>query len=259
VRVAGIDVGSRTVKLAIVEDGRLVVSRKRENSFEPLTVCRELLEGEVYDRIVATGYGRHLFIKKIGGEVISEIKAAAAGARYLNPECRTILDIGGQDTKAISLDAEGRVGRFEMNDKCAAGTGRFLEVMAMALGCSLPEFTQLAESSRRWALDTYGASGSGNKRVLSSTCAVFAESEVVGLISRGQSSNAVANGIIDAIASRAVPLARRVGVTCSVMFIGGVALNTALGDELSERLGTPIQVPNDPQLTAALGCALSGM
>lgn len=256
-RVAGIDVGSRTVKLAIIEDGKLVVSWKRENSFDPLAVCRELLAGEAYDRIIATGYGRHLFAEKIGGEVITEIKAAALGARYLYPECRTILDIGGQDTKAIAVDAKGRVGRFEMNDKCAAGTGRFLEVMAMALGCSVAEFARLAEFSRRGAPGMPGVAA--RKCVISSTCTVFAESEVVGLISRGQSRQAVAGGIVDAVASRAVPLARRVGITPTVVFIGGVALSTALRDELADRLGTSVQVPDDPQLVAALGCALSGM
>lgn len=109
-RTAGIDIGSRTVKLAIVEDGEMVVSRKRENSFDPLAVCRELLAGATYDRIVATGYGRRLFAEKIGGEVITEIKAAAVGARFLHPECRTILDIGGQDTKAIAVNVRGEWG-----------------------------------------------------------------------------------------------------------------------------------------------------
>lgn len=258
-RVAGIDVGSRTVKLVIAEDGKLVVSRKRENSFDPLAICRELLAGEAYDRIIATGYGRHLFAEKIGGEVITEIKAAALGARYLYPECRTILDIGGQDTKAIAIDAEGKVGRFEMNDKCAAGTGRFLEVMAMALGCNVAEFGRLAEFSRRGAPGMPGVDAPARKCVISSTCTVFAESEVVGLISRGQSRQAVAGGIVDAVASRAVPLVHRVGITPTVIFIGGVALSTALRDELADRLGTSIQVPDDPQLVAALGCALSGM
>ena len=258
-RVAGIDVGSRTVKLAIVKDGELVVSRKRENSFDPLAVCQDLLAGEAYDRIIATGYGRRLFAEKIGGEVITEIKAAAVGARYLHPECRTILDIGGQDTKAIAVDAEGRVGRFEMNDKCAAGTGRFLEVIAMALGCTVAEFAKLAESSRRAAPGTTDVGAPERKCVVSSTCTVFAESEVVGLISRGQSRAAVASGIVDAVAIRAAPLVRRVGITPAVVFIGGVALCTALRDELSDRLGAPVHVPGDPQLVAALGCVLAGM
>jgi predicted CoA-substrate-specific enzyme activase len=243
-RVAGIDVGSRTVKLAIVEDGKLNVSKKRENSFEPLAVCRELLAGENYDCIVATGYGRRLFAESVGATVITEIKAAAAGARRLYPGCRTVLDIGGQDTKAIALDAGGRVGRFEMNDKCAAGTGRFLEVMAMALGCSVAQFSQLARASpRRYAV--------------SSTCTVFAESEIVGLIARGTDRSEVAGGIIDAVANRASSLARRVGIAPDLVFIGGVALSDALREQLESRLRIAIHVPQDPQMVAALGCALS--
>jgi predicted CoA-substrate-specific enzyme activase len=242
-RVAGIDVGSRTVKLAIVEDGRLDVSRKKENSFQPLTVCRELLAGERYDCVVATGYGRRLFAESIDATLITEIKAAAVGGRFLYPACRTILDIGGQDTKAISLDPEGRVGRFEMNDKCAAGTGRFLEVMAMALGCSLEGFSELAGAAAR-------------RHSISSTCTVFAESEIVGLISRGRDRGEVAAGIVDSVASRATSLVRRVGVVPSLVFIGGVALSQVLRDELASRLGATVQVPEDPQMVAALGCAL---
>jgi predicted CoA-substrate-specific enzyme activase len=144
VRSVGIDIGSRTVELAVVENGRLVRALVRENSFEPLAVCRELLAGERFDAITTTGYGRHLFAEKIGGRVVTEIRAAAVGARRLFPGCGTVLDIGGQDTKAIAVDVDGAVGRFEMNDECAAGTGRFVEVMAMALGATLDEFGDLA-------------------------------------------------------------------------------------------------------------------
>ena len=103
-RAAGIDIGSRTVKLAVLQDGRLVTSKKRENSFDPLAVCRELLTDESYDTLVTTGYGRHLFSHNFGVRVVSEIKASAVGARWLHPACRTVIDLGGQDTKAISLD-----------------------------------------------------------------------------------------------------------------------------------------------------------
>ncbi|HXZ42497.1 MAG TPA: acyl-CoA dehydratase activase, partial [Terriglobales bacterium] len=188
-RTAGIDIGSRTVKLAILQDGQLVTSRKRENSFDPLAICRELLADEVYNSIVATGYGRHLLARNIAAGVVSEIKASAVGARSLYPACRTVIDIGGQDTKAISLDPMGRLQRFEMNDKCAAGTGRFVEVMAMALACRLEEFDALVQSS-------------GQGYSISSTCAVFAESEVVGLIGRGVPRADVARGIVDSIVTR---------------------------------------------------------
>lgn len=244
-RTAGIDIGSRTVKLAIVEDREVIATRSCENSFSPLEVCRDLLAGEHYDQIMATGYGRHLFAERIGANVISEIKAAALGARFLHPDCRTIIDIGGQDTKAISLDYSGKLQRFEMNDKCAAGTGRFLEVMAMALGCSVGEFGALAGSS-------------SEKSTISSTCTVFAESEVVGMIARGQNRAEIANGIVESVAVRASSLAKRVGVESDVLFIGGVALGNAVRVELAAKLGSPVHVPENPQVVAAIGCALAG-
>ena len=242
-RTAGIDIGSRTVKLAVFEDGQLVTSRKRENSFDPLAICRELVAGEVYDRVVATGYGRHLLAQHMATGVVSEIKANTVGARWLYPSCRTVIDIGGQDTKTISLDPMGRLLRFEMNDKCAAGTGRFLEVMAMALACRLEEFDALVRSSCQ-----------GHS--ISSTCAVFADSEVVGLIGRGVPRSSVARGIADSIVTRTRTLALRVGVAADVVFIGGVAQNTSFRDLLRERLGLAVRVPQDPQMVAAIGCAL---
>ena len=242
-RAAGIDIGSRTVKLAILQDGQLVTSKKRENSFDPLAVCRELLAGESYDSAVVTGYGRHLFSQKIGATVVSEIKASAIGARWGHPACRTVIDVGGQDTKVISLDPTGRLLRFEMNDKCAAGTGRFMEVIAMALACGVAEFGALAQSAERGY-------------AINSTCTVFAESEVVGLIARGIDRREVARGVVDSIAVRTSSLAKRVGLAADVLFIGGVALNAAMREVLAKRLEISVHVPEDPQMVAAIGCAL---
>ena len=242
-RAAGIDIGSRTVKLAILQDGQLVTSKKRENSFDPLAVCRELLAGESYDSAVVTGYGRHLFSQKIGATVVSEIKASAIGARWVPPACRTVIDVGGQDTKVISLDPTGRLLRFEMNDKCAAGTGRFMEVIAMALACGVAEFGALAQSAERGY-------------AINSTCTVFAESEVVGLIARGIDRREVARGVVDSIAVRTSSLAKRVGLAADVLFIGGVALNAAMREVLAKRLEISVHVPEDPQMVAAIGCAL---
>ena len=129
-RCAGIDIGSRTIKLAVLENGRLVLSRKSVTSHNPLGIARDLLEGVEYDRVTATGYGRHLIRGHLDCPVISEITAFVRGSRFFSNDCGSILDIGGQDTKAISLDCEGNLCKFEMNDRCAAGTGRFLEVMA---------------------------------------------------------------------------------------------------------------------------------
>jgi predicted CoA-substrate-specific enzyme activase len=242
-RAAGIDIGSRTVKLAILQDGQLVTSKKRENSFDPLAVCRELLAGESYDSAVVTGYGRHLFSQKIGATVVSEIKASAIGARWVHPACRTVIDVGGQDTKVISLDPTGRLLRFEMNDKCAAGTGRFMEVIAMALACGVAEFGALAQSAERGY-------------AINSTCTVFAESEGVGLIARGIDRREVARGVVDSIAVRTSSLAKRVGLAADVLFIGGVALNAAMREVLAKRLEISVHVPEDPQMVAAIGCAL---
>lgn len=248
-RTAGLDIGSRTVKLAIVEDGRLAVARVRENSFDPLSVCRDILAGERFDGLCATGYGRHLFAESVGCAVITEIKAACLGARHLHPGCRTVLDIGGQDTKAISIDGKGGTGRFEMNDKCAAGTGRFIEIMAMALGCSLETFTDLAEK----AAPRDGES----RRTISNVCAVFAESEVVGLIARGESRATIAAAIVDAIAGRAASLVRCVGLAQPLVFIGGVARCRAIQGAIAARLGMPVSVPAETQCAVALGCALA--
>ncbi len=242
---AGIDIGSRTVKLAIFEDGRLLTAKKRENSFDPLTVCRELLAGEEFDCITATGYGRHLFAEKTGANTVSELKANAAGAHWLFPSCRTVIDIGGQDTKVLSVDGEGRLLRFEMNDKCAAGTGRFIEVMAMALATQVADFASLAKASAQ-------------AYPISSTCTVFAESEVVSLIARGVGRSEIARGIVESIAVRTASLAQRVGAADDVLFAGGVALNQAVVDALAARLRVQPHVPEDPQIVAAIGCALQG-
>ncbi len=143
-RYAGIDIGSRTIKFAVLENGRLVLSRKTITSHNPLGTARELMAGATYDRITATGYGRHLIKGHLDCPVISEITAFVRGSRFFSDDCGSILDIGGQDTKAISLDEKGGLCKFEMNDRCAAGTGRFLEVMATVLGFTLEEFSAAA-------------------------------------------------------------------------------------------------------------------
>ncbi|HFQ80562.1 MAG TPA: 3-hydroxyacyl-ACP dehydratase, partial [Desulfobacterales bacterium] len=126
----GIDLGSRTIKLAVIRDGEIVDEQLTESGFDPYTQARGMLEKYGAKKIVATGYGRHLAREHFAHEVITEIKAHALGARYFFPRCRTVVDIGGQDSKVIALDKKGRVSNFQMNDKCAAGTGRFLEIMA---------------------------------------------------------------------------------------------------------------------------------
>ncbi len=243
---AGIDVGSRTVKLVIVEDERIICSRKQENSFDSLAVIRNLLDGAAYDAITATGYGRHLFTQHFDGRTISEIAAFAKGTRHLFPTCRAVLDIGGQDTKAIALDEQGRVRKFEMNDKCAAGTGRFLEIMALALGYSLPEFGAAALSGEQ-------------SEKINSMCTVFAESEVISMISRGAKREQVALGIHQAVASRSVAMLQKIAAQGEVAFVGGVALNPAMRGLVQTALQTTLLTPDDPQIVGALGAALHGV
>lgn len=242
-RAAGIDIGSRTVKLAIIEKGTLVNAKKSLTSHNPLDAARLLLDGTVYDRIVATGYGRHLVREHLDCPVISEIKAFALGAAAAHPGCRAILDIGGQDTKAISLNEAGEMSKFEMNDKCAAGTGRFLEIMANALSYSLEEFSQAALSAERF-------------ENINSMCTVFAESEVISLTARGAKRHEVALGIHRAIVSRSIALLKRIAPAGEVFFAGGVALNECVRTLIADELKRPIVVPQDPQIVGAYGAAL---
>ena len=243
-RYAGIDIGSRTIKLAVIENDRLVFSRKSLTSHNPLETAQDLMEGAVFDGITATGYGRHLIKGHLSCPVISEITAFVLGARFFSIDCRSILDIGGQDTKAISLDADGRLCKFEMNDRCAAGTGRFLEVMATALGFTLEEFAAAALSAKK-------------AEKINSMCTVFAESEVVSLISQGADRNDVALGIHTSIVSRSAGLLRRVAPDGPIFFAGGVALNPCARALLEKETERPVFVPPDPQIVGAIGAALS--
>jgi len=248
VRAAGIDIGSRTVKLVAVDEGGAVThERVEEATFDPLGVCARLLAEVSVDRIISTGYGRHL-IRKLapGAEPITEIKAAAIGVRALHAGCGALIDVGGQDTKAVALDEAGRVLKFAMNDRCAAGTGRFLEVMATALAFTHAEFVAAALAAAR-------------AEKLSSMCTVFAESEVVSLVARGALRNEIALGIHQAIATRTAGLAGTVTLDGEILFVGGGALNACLVREIGRALKRELIVPRSPQTVAAYGAALFAM
>jgi predicted CoA-substrate-specific enzyme activase len=206
-RVAGLDIGSRTIALVTMDDGEISFSEVVDTTFDPLEQCKRLLENREFDLLVATGYGRHLAQANFADRVVTEIKAFALGCYHFFPDCRTILDIGGQDTKAISVGPGGRVVDFQMNDRCAAGTGKFLEVMASALGLSLEEFGEVALQ----------AEGEVN---ISSMCTVFAESEVTGLITRGTPRPLIARGLHEAVCDRAAALLKRVGLRRELVFAG---------------------------------------
>lgn len=242
---AGIDIGSRTIALIEWDGVRIVREEVIFTGTDPSVHTKLLTEGHQYDRITATGYGRHLAVEQtLADEVITEIRAYAIGVHYLYPEARTVLDIGGQDSKAILLGQDGEVQRFEMNDRCAAGTGRFLENMATAMNLSIAQ------------LGPHALEADGNSMKLSSMCAVFAESEVVSMIGKGADSRQVALGIHLSIASRVGSMVRRVGLHPAFVFAGGVAFNPCMQQLLGQELGTMPTIPQNPQTVGALGSAL---
>lgn len=240
----GIDIGSRTIKTVLVENGETTHQCVCDTTHRPMDICREMISPLTYNRIVATGYGRKLFAEHWPeSQMVTEIKAIAMGARRLFPSCRTIIDIGGQDTKAVSLDTEGNLHKFVMNDRCAAGTGRFLEVIAAALSLDYSGLVQAASSAKR-------------AEKLSSMCTVFAETEVISLLARGASREAIALGLHRAIASRTAALASGIPIKDEVVFTGGGARNTCLHQILEDTLKHQVTVPENPQTVAAFGSTL---
>lgn len=238
----GLDVGSRTIALVTLGTG-VMDSIVLNTGINPLQRCQELLTGRSYGRLVVTGYGRYLVAPTVRGEVVSEIRAYSIGAKYLYPNCRTVIDVGGQDSKVTLLTDSGEVQKFEMNDRCAAGTGKFLEVMANTLEVSISELGNLALTASKVIL-------------INSLCTVFAESEVVSLIARGEESNAIALALHQAVATRVAAMARRIGPKERIVFAGGAALNKCLHKLISEKLGVELIVPHEPQIVGALGAAL---
>jgi predicted CoA-substrate-specific enzyme activase len=196
-----------------------------------------------YDRIMATGYGRNLFEISFEAPAVTEIKAHARGARAFFPDARTVLDIGGQDSKAIALFETGKVKKFEMNDRCAAGTGKFLEIMARTLGFDIEDFGLQALLSEK-------------DLNISSMCTVFAESEVTSLIAKGQSRQEIARGLHASVIRRAAGMINRVSSEGDIVFTGGVAKNPCMRDLLEEKLARKVLLPEDPQIVGALGAAL---
>lgn len=241
---AGIDIGSRTIEVVVVdESGKMISSLQADTGFDPMTQAEKLMAGVAYDRIMATGYGRNLFEISFDAPTVTEIKAHATGARAFFPDARAVLDIGGQDSKAIALFDGGKVKKFEMNDRCAAGTGKFLEIMAKTLGFDI-------ESFGREALLT-------DKDInISSMCTVFAESEVTSLIAKGRDRREIARGLHGSVIRRAIGMINRVSSDGDIVFTGGVAKNPCMARLLNEKLGRPVLIPEDPQLIGALGAAL---
>lgn len=242
-RCAGIDIGSRTIELVVLKDRKIVEKRQVDTGFDPMTRAKELLEGLEYDRIFATGYGRNLFEISFEAPTVTEIKAYGIGVGNLFQNIGTILDIGGQDTKAIALNDIGKITKFEMNDRCAAGTGKFLEVMARALGYTIDQFGSEALKA--------------TKNIhINSMCTVFAESEVTSLVAKGEDPREIALGLHRSVVRRAVGMLKRISVGNAIVFAGGVAKNPCIKRLLEETLQRRILVPEDPQMIGALGAAL---
>lgn len=246
-RFAGIDIGSRTIELVVVDtSGKIVDSLQTDTGFDPMAAARKLIHGKDFDRIMATGYGRNLFEISFDTLTVTEIKAHATGVRAFFPDAQTVLDIGGQDSKAITLFETGRVKKFEMNDRCAAGTGKFLEIMAKTLGFNIDSFGREALLAEK-------------DLAISSMCTVFAESEVTSLIAKGKNRREIARGLHTSVIQRAAGMINRVSSTGDIVFTGGVAKNSCMRQLLAETLGRNVLTPEDPQLVGALGAALLAM
>ncbi len=248
---AGIDAGSRAIKIVFIDTENMQVIAKglTDQGVEQDKLTSELFENVLNDSsvnrkdvgaVVATGYGRGAV--SIADTTITEITCHAAGVCRLVPQAKTIIDIGGQDSKLLRLDGDGKVRDFAMNDRCAAGTGRFLEVVAQRLGVELDSLGQMAAESRSPA-------------AISSMCVVFAETEITGLLADGKAMEDIVAGVQAAIANRIVSMAGR-NIDSPVIFTGGVAMVSGMEAALESALEKSITVSPDPQMTGALGAAI---
>jgi len=251
---AGIDVGSLTAKAVVIDEnsrilGYHILRIGQDSLAAGMSAYQEALKiaglkkGDIFS-IVSTGYSRKRFSETAVQK--TEIICHAKGISVIFPGTATLIDVGGQDSKAMKIGKDGKVLDFAMNDKCAAGTGRFVEVMAHALDVSLDGLSDLALSYK-------------NELTLSSTCTVFGESEIISLLSQGKSVADISWAIIKSIADRIAALVGRVGIEKDVAMTGGMAKNKALVARLKEKTGVDILVPEEPQITGAFGAALIAM
>lgn len=248
--VLGIDIGSASSKAVILEDGRKIVAdavvQSGTGTSGPSRVTETIfklsgLNQSDIARTVATGYGRFTFDG--ADRQVSEISAHAKGVHYIFPGARTILDIGGQDVKAIAVNEKGSVDDFFMNDKCAAGTGRFIEVMAGILELNVNEMAAWDEKSR-------------HPVSVSSTCTVFAESEVISLLSQKKAKEDIIRGVHESVVGRSMGLLMRTPMAEDFLMTGGVAKNAGVVNALKRELNKPVYVAEKPQITGAIGAAL---
>jgi predicted CoA-substrate-specific enzyme activase len=248
---AGVDVGSTQTKAVIIDEDRRIVGRSltetgsnvmraAENAFQQARAAGDVREEEV-EYVVGTGYGRYKVT--FGNTQVTEISCHGRGAVQMFPATRTVVDMGGQDTKAIRVSPTGEIVDFCMNDKCAAGTGRFLGAASAALRIPLD---QLGPTALR-----------GERPVkISTTCTVFAESEILSWLGKGKKIEDILLGVHQSIATRSAGLVRRVGIEEQVTFTGGVARNTAMIATINDRLGLTVNVSEEAHYMGALGAAL---
>ncbi|MBW2389067.1 MAG: CoA activase [Deltaproteobacteria bacterium] len=250
--VAGVDLGSATGKAVILKDGDVVGTHLAPSNAHPVETAKSVMARALeeagldsidhIESIITTGYGR--LKVPFASENISEITCHAKGAQWSLPSVRTVIDIGGQDCKVISVTPKGMVGEFQMNDRCAAGTGRFFEGIARGLGCGLEGISDLANQGEEPC-------------TISNQCSVFAESEVVTLVNEGMELRNIISGVNLSVAKRLKAMVRRIGVVEDVAMTGGCSKNDGLSKALEELLGVEIKrLPFDPQLNGALGAAL---
>ncbi len=249
--VAGVDVGSTQTKAVVMSGEHEILgfglcptgarlAEAGQTAFDLALEEAGVDESDV-EFVVGTGYGR--FRVEFGDAQVTEISCHARGAVHLSPDTRCVLDIGGQDTKAIKVGPDGQVIDFNMNDKCAAGTGRFLGAASDALEIPLGELGPLALTAK-------------NPVKMTTTCTVFAESEILGWLAKGRRIEDVVMGVHRAIANRSVALLRRVGIEQEVTFTGGVTRNTAMVDLISELVGAPVNISEESHYCGAIGAAL---
>jgi (R)-2-hydroxyacyl-CoA dehydratese activating ATPase len=249
--VAGVDVGSTQTKAVVLDDERrirgrslidtgAIITRAARTAFDAALADAGIAETDIA-HVVGTGYGRYNV--SFGDSQVTEISCHARGAKYLFPKTRTVLDIGGQDTKAIRVSDDAQVLDFSMNDKCAAGTGRFLGAAAFALDRPLSELGPLALQAK-------------NPVKITTTCTVFAESEIINWLARGKKMEDVLMGVHRGIAQRSLSLLRRVGVEAEVTFTGGVTRNIAMVEILEDMLGLRLNVSPEAHYMGAIGAGL---
>jgi len=247
----GIDIGSRSIECALYNGETILNAQSTDTGSSPTVNAEKLFletitqagltEADIV-HTTATGYGRNYYKK--ANSVSSEIICHAAGVYYYHPEARTVIDIGGQDSKIIELSETGKVLNFAMNDRCAAGTGKFIEMVCRTTGIEL---------------DKCGALGASAKSCcdISSMCAVFAESEIIGLLHNGSGVENILKGVFKSVAKRITGMAGKIAIKKEIIFTGGVALNIGIVQALETEFGMDIRVPLKPQFTGSVGAAIS--